>query len=44
MASGYGRRFGSNKLYARLDGRPLYRHGLECLLAAAGELKDLTWA
>ena len=40
MASGYGRRFGSNKLYARLDGRPLYRHGLECLLAAAGELKE----
>lgn len=40
MASGYGSRFGSNKLCAMLDGRPLYRHGLECLLAAAGELRE----
>lgn len=39
MASGFGSRFGSNKLYADLDGKPLYRHGLECLMEAACRLR-----
>lgn len=40
MASGFGKRFGSNKLYAPLEGKPLYRHGLECLMEAAGRLRE----
>ena len=40
MASGFGSRFGSNKLYAGLDGRPLYSYGLESLMEAAGELRE----
>lgn len=39
MASGYGKRFGANKLCASLEGKPLYRHGLECLMETAGRLK-----
>lgn len=45
MASGFGSRFGSNKLLARLEGKPLFLHGLEHLKEAAlaleqeGELK-----
>ncbi len=40
MASGFGRRFGSNKLLTPLWGRPLYQHGLQHLLEAAGRLED----
>jgi CTP:molybdopterin cytidylyltransferase MocA len=32
LASGYGRRFGGNKLMAPVAGKPLYRHTLELLL------------
>lgn len=35
MASGFGRRFGSNKLLMPLEGKPLYLHGLGALKAAA---------
>lgn len=31
MASGFGKRFGSNKLLAMAEGKPLYSHGLETL-------------
>ena len=34
MASGFGSRFGENKLLVELGGKPLYRHGLDCLLQA----------
>ena len=34
MASGFGSRFGENKLMAELGGKPLYRHGMECLILA----------
>lgn len=34
LASGFGRRFGSNKLLAPLQGKPLYAHGLQHVLAA----------
>ena len=34
MASGFGSRFGENKLLVELAGKPLYRHGLDCLLEA----------
>lgn len=40
MASGFGRRFGSNKLLAQLEGRPLYQHGLICLQQAAARLME----
>ncbi len=33
MASGFGRRFGSNKLLHDYKGKPLYRHGLDRLIA-----------
>ena len=36
MAAGNSRRFGSNKLFYELDGKPMYRHLLECLI----EIKD----
>lgn len=36
MAAGYSRRFGSNKLFYELDGKPMYRHLLERLI----EIKD----
>ncbi len=39
MASGFGSRFGGNKLLTPLEGKPLYRHGLEQLLAAAFSLE-----
>lgn len=35
MASGFGRRFGGNKLLAPLAGKPLYRHGFDQLQDAA---------
>ena len=31
MAAGNSRRFGSNKLFYELDGKPMYRHLLDCL-------------
>lgn len=40
MASGFGSRFGSNKLLADLKGRKLYCYGLECLCQAAGALEE----
>lgn len=45
MASGFGSRFGSNKMLAELEGKPLFLHGLEHLeesalaLEQGGELK-----
>lgn len=36
MAAGNSRRFGSNKLFYELDGKPMYRHMLERLI----EIKD----
>ena len=39
MASGFGSRFGSNKLTALFQGEKLYRHGLTCLLQAARDLQ-----
>lgn len=36
MAAGNSRRFGSNKLFYELDGKPMYRHLLDCLV----EIKD----
>ncbi len=35
MASGFGSRFGGNKLLEKFGGKPLYRHGMEALLRAA---------
>ncbi|MDO4478279.1 MAG: nucleotidyltransferase family protein [Lachnospiraceae bacterium] len=35
MASGFGHRFGSNKLLVPLEGKPLYRHVLDRLLSVA---------
>ncbi len=40
MASGFGSRFGENKLMAQLEGKPLYRHGLDCLLRAKRSLEE----
>lgn len=40
MAAGNSRRFGLNKLLYMLDGKPLYRHGLDCLLRAAENHRD----
>lgn len=34
MASGFGARYGSNKLLTTVDGKPLYCHGLEALTQA----------
>lgn len=39
MASGFGKRFGSNKLLVPLKGKELYRHGLDCLCEAAENLR-----
>ena len=36
MAAGNSRRFGSNKLFYELDGKPMYRHLLDHLI----EIKD----
>ncbi|MFB0920149.1 MAG: nucleotidyltransferase family protein [Oscillospiraceae bacterium] len=40
MASGFGRRFGSNKLLYPLDGKPLFTYALSSLAAAIDELKN----
>ena len=39
MASGFGRRFGSNKLLHPVDGKPLYTYALTNLIDAINELK-----
>ena len=39
MASGRGTRFGGNKLTALVQGKPLYRHGLEVFLQVKKELE-----
>ncbi len=39
MASGFGRRFGSNKLLYPLDGKPLFTYALSNLINAMNELK-----
>ena len=31
LAAGNSRRFGSNKLYADLNGKPMFLHGMEAL-------------
>lgn len=38
MASGFGIRYGSNKLLESVAGKPMYRHGLETLQKAVEEL------
>lgn len=38
MASGFGNRFGSNKLAALLEGRPLYQHSLRAVSEAVRRL------
>lgn len=40
MASGFGRRFGANKLMAEYGEKPLILHGVEQLLSAAKLLQD----
>ncbi len=40
LASGSGRRFGSNKLLHELDGKPMFLHGLQTLQQVAGERED----
>lgn len=40
MASGFGSRFGSNKLLAWFGDRELYRCGLECLIRASETLRS----
>ncbi len=42
LASGSSRRFGANKLLHPLDGKPMYRHGLEALRQAAQSRSDCT--
>ncbi len=43
MASGFGSRFGANKLLEDLDGRPMYRHGLDCLRQVQADLEGRGW-
>ena len=38
MASGFGRRFGSNKLLAEVDGVPLYHRAMVALAPAEFDL------
>lgn len=42
LASGNSRRFGENKLLYVLDGKPLYRHGLDTLAELMHERDDCT--
>lgn len=41
MAAGNSRRFGSNKLFYELDGKPMYRHLLECLIKIKDKYNNL---
>lgn len=44
MASGFGRRFGSNKLLAELNGKPLFLYGMEMMKAVKERLeKEAGW-
>ena len=43
MAAGNSRRFGSNKLFYELDGKPMYRHLLERNSAGAAEEKRIRY-
>ena len=40
LAAGNSRRFGSNKLLYEIDGKPMYRHILEKLMAVAKQLEE----
>ncbi len=42
LASGSSRRFGSNKLLHLLDGKPMFRYGLETLAAVASRQENCT--
>lgn len=42
LAAGSSRRFGSNKLLWELEGKPLYRHGLDLLLDFIEKRNDCT--
>lgn len=42
MAAGQSRRYGSNKLLALRDGKPLYRYGLDAILEAIRGRRDCT--
>lgn len=44
LSGGSGRRFGENKLLYPLEGRPLYRHGLDMLASLAKTRDDCTLA
>ena len=37
LASGFGKRFGSNKLLYDIEGKPMYRHITDCLYDIAGQ-------
>ena len=40
LAAGNSRRFGTNKLLYRIDGKPMYRHILEKLMVVAEQLEE----
>lgn len=42
LAAGQARRYGSNKLLADWQGKPLYRHGLDAILSAVCGREDCT--
>ena len=42
LAAGQSRRYGSNKLLADRNGKPLYRHGLDAIRKAVRERDDCT--
>ena len=42
LAAGNSRRFGSNKLLYEVDGKPMYRHILEKLMAVANDSESIT--
>ena len=42
LAAGQARRFGSNKLLASYEGKPLYRHGFDAIREAIREREDCT--
>lgn len=43
LASGFGKRYGKNKLLECFRGKPLYQYGLEALLETAGALRQKEW-
>ncbi len=42
LASGSSKRFGENKLFYPLNGKPLYRHGMDMLMSYANRHEDCT--